>query len=169
MQTLVEKITLDKDFDLRVNSYINKITKSINNFNLNVVIANVYEIYNLFNEHLNKEISNKCLKSNLIKLMKILIPFTPHMAYECLEMLDEKEIKSWPKIDPKLILKEKIQLAIQINGKTREVIEVEKDMNQTSVEKICRNNEKIKNKVSSKSINKIIFVKNRIINFILKQ
>ena len=91
------------------------------------------------------------------------------MAYECLEMLDEKEIKSWPKIDPKLILKEKIQLAIQINGKTREVIEVEKDMNQTSVEKICRNNEKIKNKVSSESINKIIFVKNRIINFILKQ
>ena len=138
------KNNLDKDFDLRVNSYINKITKSINNFNLNVVIANVYEIYNLFNEHLNKEISNKCLKSNLIKLMKILIPFTPHMAYECLEMLDEKEIKSWPKIDPKLILKEKIQLAIQINGKTREVIEVEKDMNQTSVEKICRNNEKIK-------------------------
>ena len=163
------KNNLDKDFDLRVNSYINKITKSINNFNLNVVIANVYEIYNLFNEHLNKEISNKCLKSNLIKLMKILIPFTPHMAYECLEMLDEKEIKSWPKIDPKLILKEKIQLAIQINGKTREVIEVEKDMNQTSVEKICRNNEKIKNKVSSESINKIIFVKNRIINFILKQ
>ena len=125
--------------------------------------------YNLFNEHLNKEISNKCLKSNIKKLMKILIPFTPHMAYECLEMLDEKEIKSWPKIDPKLILKEKIQLAIQINGKTREVIEVEKDMNQTSVEKICRNNEKIKNKVSSESINKIIFVKNRIINFILKQ
>ena len=67
-------------------------------------------------------------KINLIKLMKILIPFTPHMAYECLEMLDEKEIKSWPKIDTKLILKEKIQLAIQINGKTREVIEVEKDI-----------------------------------------
>ena len=38
------KNNLDKDFDLRVNSYINKITKSINNFNLNVVIANVYEM-----------------------------------------------------------------------------------------------------------------------------
>ena len=82
-------------------------------------------------------------------------------------MLGEKEIKSWPKIDSKLILKEKIQLAIQINGKTREVIEVEKDMNQTSVEKICRNNEKIKNKVSRESINKIIFVKNRLINLII--
>ena len=57
------KNNFDKDLDLKINSYINKITKSINNFNLNVVIANVYEIYNLFNEHLNKEITNKCLKS----------------------------------------------------------------------------------------------------------
>ena len=34
-----------KDFDLKMNSYVNKITKSINDFNLNVVVANVYEIY----------------------------------------------------------------------------------------------------------------------------
>ena len=39
---------LDNDFDLKMNSYVNKITKSINDFNLNVVVANVYEIYNLF-------------------------------------------------------------------------------------------------------------------------
>ena len=43
-----KKNNLDKDFDLKMNSYINKITNSINNFNLNVVVANVYEIYNLF-------------------------------------------------------------------------------------------------------------------------
>ena len=54
-----------------MNSYVNKITKSINNFNL-CSVANVYEIYNLFNDHLKKEISNKCLKLNLVKLMKIL-------------------------------------------------------------------------------------------------
>ena len=100
------KNSFDKDFDLKINSYVNKITKSINNFNLNVVVANVYEIYNLFNDHLEKDISDKCLKLNLIKLMKILIPFTPHIAYECLEMLGEKEIKNWPKIDNSLILKE---------------------------------------------------------------
>ena len=49
------KKILDKDFDLKMNSYVNKITKSINNFNLNVVVANVYEIYNLFSDHLEKE------------------------------------------------------------------------------------------------------------------
>ena len=163
------KNTLDKSFDLKMNSYINKITQSINNFNLNVVVANVYEIYNLFNENLNKEITNRCIKKNLVKLMKILIPFTPHIAYECLEILGEKEIKSWPKVDTKLILKEKIKMAIQINGKTRDVIEVDKGISQISVEKLCKDNVKIKDKILSKSINKIIFVKDRIINFIVKQ
>ena len=43
-----------------------------------------------FKVTLDKEISNACLKRNLIKLMMILIPFTPHIAYECLEMLGEK-------------------------------------------------------------------------------
>ncbi len=159
--------SLDKDFNLKMNSYINKITKSINNFNLNVVVANVYEIYNLFNDHLDKEISSKSLKDNLINLMKILIPFTPHIAYECLEMLGVKGNKSWPIIDKKLILKEKIKMAIQINGKTRDVIDIEKGINQTSVEKICENNKKINEKIKKSSIKKVIFVKDRIINFIV--
>ena len=158
----------DKDFDLKMNSYVNKITKSINDFNLNVVVANVYEIYNLFNNYLNKEISNKCIRNNLIKLMKILIPFTPHIANECLEILGAKEVKNWPKIDTKLILKEKIKMAIQINGKTRDVIEIEKGINQDSVEKLCKNNMKIKDKIKNKSlIKRVVFVKDRIINFII--
>ncbi len=164
-----KKDSLDKDFDLKMNSYVNKITQSINDFNLNVVVANVYEIYNLFNNHLNKEISNKSLKKNLTNLIKILIPFTPHIAYECLEMLGAKDIKNWPKVDAKLILKEKIKMAIQINGKTRDVVEIEKGVNQATVEKLCENNDRIKDRIMKKSIKKIIFVKDRIINFIIKK
>ena len=159
---------LDKSFNLKMNSYVNKITKCINNFNLNVVVANVYEIYNLFQSHLSKEVSNTCMKNNLIKLMKILVPFTPHIAYECLEMLGAKEIKNWPKVDTKLIKQEKIKIAIQINGKTRDVIEIDKGISQISVEKLCKNNDKVKNKILSKPVHKVIFVKDRIINFIMK-
>ena len=54
-----KKNILDKDFDLKMNSYINKITKSINSFNLNVVVANVYEIYNLFNDYLKRILVTK--------------------------------------------------------------------------------------------------------------
>ena len=138
---LEKKTNLNKNFDLKMNSYVNRITNSINNFNLNVVVANVYEIFNLFQIHLPKEVSNECLKGNLIKLMKILVPFTPHIAYECLEMLEAKEIKIWPKVDSKLIQQEKIKLAIQINGKTRDIIEIEKGMNK-HLEKLCKKTQK---------------------------
>jgi leucyl-tRNA synthetase len=162
-----KKSTLDKHFNSKMNSYVNKITKSIENFNLNVVVANVYEIYNLFADHLDKDISNKSLNNNLTNLMKILIPFTPHIAYECLEMLGTNETKSWPKVDIKLIEKENIKIAIQINGKTRDVIEIEKGANQKFVEKLCKNNKKIKNKIENETIKRVIFVKDRIINFIM--
>ena len=161
------KSSFDKEFNLKMNSYINKITNSINDFNLNVVVANVYEIYNLFFNHINKEVSNKTLKNNLINLIKILIPFTPHVANECLEILGAKDTKSWPLIDKKLILKEKIKMVIQINGKTRDVFELEKGVKQIDVEKICKKNVKIKDKFKNKSIKKVIFVKDRIINFII--
>ena len=59
--------------------------------------------------------------------MNVLIPIIPHLAYECLEQLGVKGINTWPKIDDKLSLNEKIKIAVQINGKTREVIEVKKD------------------------------------------
>ena len=85
-------------------------------------------------------------KNNFTNLMKMLIPFTPHIANECLELLDVEDIKSWPKIDTKLIQKEKIKIAIQINGKTKDVIDVDKGINQKTVEKICKNNDKIKSK-----------------------
>ena len=59
-------------------------------------------------------------------------------------------------------------MAIQINGKTRDVIEIEKGVNQISIEKLCKSNVKIKNKIMDKSVKRVIFVKDRIINFILK-
>ena len=59
-------------------------------------------------------------------------------------------------------------MAIQINGKTRDVIEIEKGINQVSVEKLCKNNLKIKDKIKDKSlIKRVVFVKDRIINFII--
>ena len=80
-----------------------------------------------------------------------------------------KDIKNWPKIDSDLILKEKIKMAIQFNGKTREIIEVVKGVSQIEVINICKNITKIKEKTEETNIKKIIFVQDRIINFILKK
>ena len=145
-----------------------KITKLINNFQLNVVVANVYSIYNLFNSALAEKISNKCLKENLSKLIKVLIPFVPHLAHECLEQLGARNIDIWPEINSELSLDEKIKIAIQINGKTKEIIEVKKDTDEKNVIKECKKIKKINNKLIENEIKKIIFVKNKIINYLIK-
>ena len=157
----------DKNFDIKFNNYIFKITDLINNFQLNVVIANIYGIYNLFNSVLNEEISNECLKKNLSILMKMLIPFVPHLAHECLEQLDSKNVNIWPTVDGKLELGEKIKIAIQINGKTREIIEIEKDLDEKDVIIESKKSNKINDQLTKNKIQKIIYVKNRIINYLI--
>ena len=55
-------------------------------------------MYNFSKDFIDKKISNKILKENLIKLMKLMLPFTPHLANECLELLKVKSCNEWPKI-----------------------------------------------------------------------
>jgi leucyl-tRNA synthetase len=158
----------NKDFEVKFNKYIAKITDLINNFQLNVVVANVYSIYTLFNSSLNDEISNECFKKNLSKLMSVLIPFIPHLAHECLEKLGEKKFDTWPKVDKGLSLNEKIKIAIQINGKTKNIIEIKKDLDENNAINESRKNKKISDQLLNKNIKKIIFVKNKIINYLIK-
>ena len=157
-----------KDFEIKFNNYILKITNLINNFQLNVVVANIYGIYNLFNAAISEDVCNKVLKKNLSKLMKILIPFVPHLAHECLEQMGEKEVNIWPAGDLELITEEKIKIAIQINGKTREIMEVKKDSDEKNVINECKKIKKINDQLSKTKIQKTIFVKNKIINYLTK-
>jgi leucyl-tRNA synthetase len=160
------KNNLNKDFEIKFNKYILKITDLINDFQLNVVIANIYSIYNLFNSSINKDISNECLKKNLSKLMNVLIPIVPHLSHECLEQLGVKEIDTWPKVDDKLVLDEKIKIAIQINGKTREIIEVRKDATEKDVVDESKKIKKINDQLIKTQIKRTIFVRNKVINYL---
>jgi len=158
----------DKNYNIKFDNYVLKITKLIDNFHLNVVVANIYSMQNLFTQSLGDEVSNECLKKNFINLMKILIPFIPHLANECLELLGETEINDWPKINNELILDEKVKIAIQINGKTKQIIEVKKDLNEKNAINESRKSEKIKKNLTDKKILKTIFIKNKIINYVIK-
>jgi len=158
----------DEGFDIKFNNYIFKITALINNFQFNVVIANVYSIYNLLTSAIDEEISNACLKKHLSSLLRMLIPFTPHLSHECLEQLGIKEVDLWPEVDENLILGEKVKIAIQINGKTKEIIEVTKDLNEEDVISESKKSSKINDNLAKSKIIKTIFVKNRIINYLIK-
>ena len=158
----------DLELDFKVNNYLYKITDQINKFSLNVAIANAYSIYNLFYESIGKEISNACIKKNYCIFLKTLIPFIPHITLDCLEKLNEKNFNDWPEIKKNLSIEEKINLAIQINGKTKKIININKDLGEKDVMNECLKDKKIKEQLYGKKLSKTIFVKNKIINYLVE-
>ena len=155
----------EQKFILTMNSFINKINNSINEFRFNVAIASFYEIYKYFKVNYEKEISNKVLKEYIIKMNKMMIPFTPHLAHECLELFNCSNINEWPEIDKKF--SEEINFAIQINGKTRDIIKIKKDSAEETINKRVLVDTKAKKYLLNKKIIKTVFVKNKIINYII--
>ena len=96
-----------------------------------------------------------------------MIPFTPHIAHECLVNLKSENINNWPTVNTSILENIKINMVIQINGKTRDVLNIKKDMSEAEVEKLTRNSEKAYKHLKDKKIVKTIFVKNKIINYIV--
>ena len=166
-----KEIKADKIRDDRliteVNSLTIKIDESINNFRFNVSIAYFYQVYKVFKECLETEVSNKVLSENIKNIMKLMVPFTPHLSFECLELFKCETNNKWPKIDKKNILSE-INIAIQVNGKTRDIILVNRDLSEREINKFIIENSKARKYLEGKNIEKTIFVKNKIINYILK-
>ena len=149
-----------------INNFVFKIDESISSFKFNVSISYFYQVYKILKECIESEISNKVLKENITKIMTLMMPFTPHLSHECLELMKSSDYNKWPEIDKKDILRE-IKLAVQINGKTRDIISIDKDLNEEEVNVFILKNSRAKKYVDSKKIIKTIFVKNKIINYII--
>ncbi len=158
---------IEEKFSNEADNFVNKIDNSINKFRFNVSIALFYEMYNFIKKNLESQVSKKILQTNIIKLMKLMLPFTPHLANECLELQNCKTVNKWPKINTGNIVEE-IKLAVQINGKTRDIITTKKDLLESKVNEIIHNNSKAKKYLENKKIIKTIFIKNKIINYIVK-
>jgi leucyl-tRNA synthetase len=87
------------------------------------------------------------------------------LAHECLELFDCKTFDTWPEIKKETF--QKINFAIQVNGKTRDIIKINKDLSEDKVKIIVNESPKVKKYIDNKKVDKIIFVKNRIINYII--
>ena len=157
---------IEKEFTKTIAKYINKIDTAINNFRFNVSIAIFYESYKFLYDNLNSNIRDKIFYDNSIKIFQTLIPFIPHLAFECLELLKSKKLEEWPKVSKDVF--DEIKLPIQINGKTREILTVKKDLILSECEVKVKESPKLKKFFDGKKIFKTIFVKNKIINYLIK-
>ncbi len=161
----IQNNDLSKKFNLEINNFVSKIDSSVKNFRFNVSIALFHQLYNYFMDSLEKKINDQILEENIIKFMKLMMPFTPHLAHECLELFNCKTFYNWPEIKKNSF--EIINFAVQVNGKTRDIIKMNKNLSEVEVKVIAEGSLKVKKHIEKKKISKIIFVKNRIINYII--
>ncbi len=105
------------------------------------------------------------------KFLIVLSPFAPHLAEELWVKLGNQQSifkETWPKYDPKLAHDEMINLVIQVNGKVRDTAKVSVNISEEDAKKIALESEKIKKWLEGKEVKKVIFVKGRLVNIVVK-
>ncbi|MCF7906453.1 leucine--tRNA ligase [Patescibacteria group bacterium] len=162
---VVEHNVEQKNIEKLANKTIKKVSEDLDNFSFNTAISALMILSNNFKKE--KEISKKLFEKFLI----ILNPFAPHITEELWSQIGNKDIivknVNWPSYDENLIKDDIIKFVISINGKPREIIEMNTESTEEEVLKIAKEQEKIKKYIENKEIKKTIFVKNKLLNIII--
>jgi len=155
--------------EIIASKFVDDVKKNIENFSYNKIIANFHEVHSKLNKILGDKLNKEELIKNYSNILIAMSTVIPHFANECLEMLwsEKKEEKNkWPSINKEILISDKINFIVQINGKTRGVLKIKMGLNQNELLNIIRENDKIKNYVKDKTIKNTIFIADKLINII---
>ena len=148
---------------------IEKVTKSLDNFQYNVAVASLREFANYFFTLKPKD-NNNTLHEALSKWVIMISPLAPHMAEELWQLLGYKSLVSeqkWPRYQNKFLKEENINLIVQINGKKKLVISLKKDLTKEQTGRIVLKNSTIMKIIKNNKYKKIIVVPNRVVNIVI--
>ena len=155
----------NKNLEKAYNYTVKKVTNDYETMNFNTAISQMMIFVNLAN------------KEDVLPLeyaegfLKLLNPVAPHITEELWSEMGHTETitySTWPTFDEAKTQEDTISLPVQINGKLRANVEIEKDEAQESVKQKVHNNDKIQAQIEEKQIVKEIYVPNRIYNIVIK-
>ena len=174
----VDDLNFDKkDLELRQKSHAT--LKKVENdyekrFSFNTAIAAIMELQNFIpDEYKNNDINDSskfCVDEAIIFILKMLSPIAPHICEHLWKKFnyDDKSIESWwPKFEEELLEVEEFELIIQVNGKVRGKTIIEKNRPQDEIENIASQLENVKAHIGDNEIKKSIYVKDKLINFVI--
>ena len=144
---------------------IKKVTEDIEGLRFNTAISHMMVFVNHFT---NQE---QTPKSAMKPFIQLLAPFAPHLAEELWEAMGESNLLSfepWPSFNATIVKADKVTVAIQVLGKLRGTLEVESGTEQAILESDARKLESVMRILEGKEIVKIIYVKDKILNFVIK-
>ncbi|MFT8313358.1 MAG: leucine--tRNA ligase [Clostridium sp.] len=170
-----DKTTIDKaekELNYVRNFVIKSVTEDAEKFQFNTCIARIMEFTNALSKYLNEEKKNtEFLKQCVNDFIRILSPFAPHFSEEMwLNVGNNFSVfkEAWPKFDPKALIKDEIEIAIQVNGKIKTRINISSDLKDDAIKETALKDDNVKAAIEGKDVKKIIVIKGRLVNIVAK-
>jgi leucyl-tRNA synthetase len=157
--------THTKKLELIINKTIQGVEKDCETLKFNTAIAKMMTLTNEYTKQ--KTIT----KNDYEVLIRMLYPIAPHICEEIWNKLGHNELlvfESFPKCDESKLVETEIPVVISINGKVRDKIVVNADIQKNELEKLALNLEKIQSYIEGKTIIKVIVVPKKLVNIVVK-
>lgn len=163
----------EKDLNYARHYAIQHVTEDTEKFQFNTAIARMMEFTNSLSKYLNDEKNKNItfLEETVADYIKLLAPFAPHFTEEQWELLGKNFSvfnETWPIFDSKALVKEEVEIAIQISGKIRARINIPTNLSDDEIKEIALKEETIQNFLEGKNVLKVIVVKGKLVNIVAK-
>lgn len=152
---------------------VKKVTMNLEEGNsLNTAISSLMHLLNFIYALEKEYVKSNEVKDTIREVLIMLAPFTPHICEELWQRLNHTvesvHSQKWPKYNEEMLKDEKTEIVVQINGKLREKIEVETDLDEIDLKEKVFQLEKVKSYLNNKIPSKTIVIPNKLINIVIK-
>ena len=169
------KTTIDsaeKELNFWKHTAIKGVTEDTDKMQFNTAIARLMELTNALNKYLQEGVKNPAfLNETITDYVKLLAPFAPHFAEEEWSKLGNTSSvfnERLPEFDPAALIKDEVEIAIQVNGKIKAKIMIPSILDEEGIKAASLENEHIKEATEGKNIVKVIVIKGRLVNIVVK-
>lgn len=162
----------DKELAYAMNYTIKKVSDDVGGrFNFNTAISSIMELVNEMYKYKEGTINQGLFKAAIENLVLVLSPFTPHICEEMWEHLGHDTFiysEAWPVCDESALVRDTIEIVVQINGKVKEKMDISAGLGKDELEKLAMENEKVQKLTSGKNVVKVIAVPGKLVNIVVK-
>ena len=151
---------------------IKSVTENFEKSAFNIAVAKIREFSNALEKFTAKDQEeNRVIYFAFNNLTLLFAPIAPHLAEELWQILGNKQIIAkygrFPDFNDKLTIDNQVKIAVQINGKLRDLLPMSKDCPKDLIEKQALASDIVQRNIKNKQIKKIIVVPNRLINIVV--
>ena len=162
----------DKNMAYWLNYAIKKVSDDIGErFNFNTAISTIMELVNEMYRYKEGTVNPGLFGAAIKDLIIMLAPFVPHVTEEMWEHLGYEgsvHDQNWPEYDEKALVKDTVEIVVQVNGKIKEKLDIAGGLSKEEMEKTAMENEKVKGLIEGKNVVKVIAVPGKLINIVVK-